>query len=134
MQPRQRQSTGGRCMSVLCNLRQQDNSNDSYRILTVTGWPRLPLLAALGKHQSRWNYVDVDDVIQVDRKFDEHRIPYDFIWLDLEHTNQKRYFTWDPKHFPDPGRMLDHLARTSRKLVTIVDPHLMGDDNPLPAR
>jgi len=98
----------------------------------VTGWPRLPLQAALGKHQSRWNYVDVEDVKTVDNKFDEHHIPYDFIWLDLEHTREKRYFTWDPKHFEDAGGMLDHMFGKGRKVVTIVDPHLKGDANYTP--
>jgi len=95
----------------------------------VTGWPRLPPLAALGKHQSRWNYVDVEDVLKVDRGFDEADIPYDVLWLDLEHTDAKRYFTWHPKHFADAGRMLDSLAKSHRKVVTIIDPHIKGDDN-----
>ncbi|CAK0859898.1 unnamed protein product [Prorocentrum cordatum] len=99
---------------------------------SVTGLPRMPLLASLGKHQSRWNYVDVDDVIKVDMDFDKHSIPYDFIWLDLEHTEGKKYFTWDPKHFADPGRMMDRLGRSGRKVVTIVDPHLKGDDAYVP--
>eukprot|EP00931_Biecheleriopsis_adriatica_P112999 TRINITY_DN8790_c0_g2_i1.p1 TRINITY_DN8790_c0_g2~~TRINITY_DN8790_c0_g2_i1.p1 ORF type:complete len:970 (+),score=180.46 TRINITY_DN8790_c0_g2_i1:390-2912(+) len=96
----------------------------------VTGWPRLPPLAALGKHQSRWNYITPEDVREVDLGFDQHRIPYDFIWLDLEHTDGKRYFTWDPKHFPAEGvdNMLDGLHRSHRKLVTIIDPHLYAGD------
>ena len=71
-----------------------------------------------------------EDVLEVAGKFDQHRIPLDFIWLDLEHTNQKRYFTWDPDHFPREGvrRMLDELNRTQRKLVTIIDPHLFAGD------
>ena len=27
----------------------------------------------------------------VDAKFDENDIPYDVIWLDIEHTDGKRY-------------------------------------------
>jgi len=95
----------------------------------VTGWPRLPLLAALGKHQSRWNYIDTEDVIKVDKGFDAHGIPYDFLWLDLEHTDGKRYFTWDPKHFAGAGPMLDELTRKRRNLVTIIDPHIKKDSN-----
>ncbi|CAE8653435.1 unnamed protein product [Polarella glacialis] len=96
----------------------------------VTGWPRMPPLAVLGKHQSRWNYITPEDVAEVDRGFDEHEIPYDFIWLDLEHTHEKRYFTWDPKHFPQEAvdGMLDNLNRSHRKLVTIIDPHLFAGD------
>ena len=58
--------------------------------------------------------------------FERHGIPLDFLWLDLEHTHGKRYFTWDPRHFPEHEvqDMLQGLNRTHRKLVTIIDPHL----------
>lgn len=46
---------------------------------------------ALGSHQCRWNYNDQDDVRNVDSKMDEHDIPYDIIWLDIEHTDNKKY-------------------------------------------
>jgi alpha-glucosidase (family GH31 glycosyl hydrolase) len=45
------------------------------------------------------------DVRAVDAKFEEHNFPYDVIWLDIEHTNGKRYFTWDSNLFP--GRSID---------------------------
>ena len=32
--------------------------------------------------------------------------------------------TWDPRLFPDPVAMQQQLAATSRKLVTIIDPHV----------
>lgn len=95
---------------------------------TVTGWPRLPLLSSLGKHQCRWNYVDVEDALAVNKKFDQHDIPYDFLWLDIEHTDGKRYFTWHPSHFANPEPLLDALAESKRKLVTVIDPHIKKDD------
>jgi len=91
---------------------------------TVTGWGRLPPLSTLGKHQSRWNYVDVDDSIGVNKKFDQHDIPYDVLWLDIEHTDGKKYFTWHPTHFAKPDELLGALEQSKRKLVTIVDPHI----------
>ena len=42
-------------------------------------------------HQCRWNYRDEADVHAVDSGFDDHEIPYDVIWLDIEHTNGKRW-------------------------------------------
>lgn len=39
----------------------------------------------------RWNYNDEPDVYAVDAGFDEHAIPYDVLWLDIEHTNGKRW-------------------------------------------
>lgn len=46
---------------------------------------------ALGYHQCRWNYNDQDDVRNVDSKMDEHDIPNDVMWLDIEHTDSKKY-------------------------------------------
>ncbi|CBZ50284.1 hypothetical protein NCLIV_007580 [Neospora caninum Liverpool] len=90
----------------------------------ATGLPAMAPLFALGKHQCRWNYNDQEDVLSVDRGFDEHNIPYDVIWIDIEHTLEKRYFTWDPKTFPSPQKMIEEIAAKGRKVVTIVDPHL----------
>jgi len=94
---------------------------------TVTGWGRFPPISTLGKHQSRWNYVDTADSIAVNTKFDQHDIPYDVLWLDIEHTDGKKYFTWHPSHFAKPNELLDALAADKRKLVTIIDPHIKKD-------
>nr|PIL97908.1 glycosyl hydrolase, family 31 protein [Toxoplasma gondii COUG] len=90
----------------------------------ATGMPAMAPLFALGKHQCRWNYNDQEDVLTVDRGFDEHNIPYDVMWIDIEHTLEKRYFTWDPKTFPEPQKMIESIASKDRKVVAIVDPHL----------
>jgi len=55
----------------------------------LTGAPALPRYFAIGYHQCRWNYKSEDDVKAVDAGFDEHDIPYDVIWLDIEHTDGK---------------------------------------------
>ncbi|KAL2094933.1 hypothetical protein ACEWY4_009652 [Coilia grayii] len=94
---------------------------------SLTGTQSLPPLAALAYHQCRWNYNDQEDVKAVDGGFDEHDIPYDFIWLDIEHTDGKRYFTWEPNKFAQPRQMLQNLKDKRRKMVTIVDPHIKVD-------
>jgi len=96
---------------------------------SVTGTSAMPQLFATGYHQCRWNYKDEEDVAQVDSKFDEHDIPYDVLWLDIEHTDGKRYFTWDSVLFPHPEEMQKKLAAKGRKMVTIVDPHIKRDDS-----
>ncbi|XP_038142485.1 neutral alpha-glucosidase AB isoform X4 [Cyprinodon tularosa] len=96
---------------------------------SLTGTQAFPPLASLGYHQCRWNYNDQEDVRAVDAGFDEHDIPYDFIWLDIEHTDGKRYFTWDPHKFASPKEMLQGLMDKKRKMVAIVDPHIKVDTN-----
>ncbi|KAM6181104.1 neutral alpha-glucosidase C [Erethizon dorsatum] len=99
---------------------------------SLTGTQAMPPLFSLGYHQCRWNYEDEQDVMAVDTGFDEHDIPYDVIWLDIEHTEGKRYFTWDKERFPTPKRMQELLRSKRRKLVVISDPHIKVDpDYPL---
>lgn len=93
----------------------------------LTGTQAMPPLFSLGYHQCRWNYEDEQDVKAVDAGFDEHDIPYDVMWLDIEHTEGKRYFTWDKKRFPNPKRMQELLRSKKRKLVVISDPHIKID-------
>jgi alpha 1,3-glucosidase len=71
---------------------------------SVTGNTYLPPLFSIGYHQCRWNYRDETDIDQVDQGFDDNVMPYDVVWLDIEHTNGKRYFTWDKHLFPTPVR------------------------------
>ncbi|EJS44681.1 rot2p [Saccharomyces arboricola H-6] len=93
----------------------------------LTGRPFLPPMSSIGYHQCRWNYNDEMDVLNVDSQMDVHRFPYDFIWLDLEYTNDKKYFTWKPNSFPNPKRLLTKLNKLGRNLVVLIDPHLKKD-------
>lgn len=62
-------------------------------------------------------------------KFEELDYPYDVLWLDIEHTDGKRYFTWDKNLFPNPKQMQQNLAAQGRRMVTIVDPHIFRDND-----
>ena len=99
----------------------------SRQYAALTGTTPLPPEFAIAYHQCRWNYNDQEDVNNVEAKFDEHDIPMDVMWLDIEHTDGKKYFTWDSRKFPDSVAMTDGLAAHGRKLVTIVDPHIKKD-------
>eukprot|EP00038_Savillea_parva_P017834 m.21687 g.21687 ORF g.21687 m.21687 type:complete len:916 (+) comp3915_c1_seq1:17-2764(+) len=105
------------------------SAKDVFRQYTaLTGRPDLPPLFSLAYHQCRWNYNDETDVKTVSDKLDAHNIPTDVIWLDIEHTDGKRYFTWNEAKFPDPKSMQNYLAKVRRKMVNIVDPHIKRVD------
>uniref|UniRef100_A0A1D1Z7Q4 Probable glucan 1,3-alpha-glucosidase n=1 Tax=Anthurium amnicola TaxID=1678845 RepID=A0A1D1Z7Q4_9ARAE len=96
---------------------------------SITGTSAMPQQFAVAYHQCRWNYRDEEDVAGVDSGFDEHDIPYDVLWLDIEHTDGKRYFTWDKALFPNPEEMQNKLLAKGRDMVTIVDPHIKRDES-----
>uniref|UniRef100_A0A182QSP4 Glucosidase II subunit alpha n=1 Tax=Anopheles farauti TaxID=69004 RepID=A0A182QSP4_9DIPT len=101
---------------------------DTFRQYTdLTGKAPLPQLYAIAYHQCRWNYNDEKDVETVSVKFDEHDIPMDTMWLDIEYTDGKRYFTWDHHKFPHPVEMIHNLTALGRHLTVIIDPHIKRD-------
>lgn len=95
-----------------------------HQYAVVTGFPSMPPLFSLAYHQCRWNYNDEADVHEVSEQMDANHIPTDVIWLDIEHTDGKRYMTWDTSKFPEPAKMQNELAVKGRKMVNIVDPHI----------
>lgn len=101
---------------------------DTFRQYTdLTGKGPLPQLYAIAYHQCRWNYNDEHDVTSVSAKFDEHDIPMDTMWLDIEYTDSKKYFTWDHHKFPHPLEMIRNLTERGRHLTIIIDPHIKRD-------
>lgn len=44
-------------------------------------------------------------------KFDENDIPMDVMWLDIEHTDGKKYFTWDTRKARSRILRVAHKAR-----------------------
>ena len=113
-------------MFIFAGPTQQDIFNAYTKL---TGRPQLPQEFALGHHSCRWNYNDEKDCLDVDFGFDEYEIPYDVLWLDIEHTNGKRYFTFDEIKFPNPEKLQKTLAAKGRKMVTIIDPHIKKDSS-----
>ena len=92
-----------------------------------TGRPPMPPLWSLGYHQSHWNIKSQAQAAALERNFDRHGVPLDGLWLDIEHTSGKRYFTWDRDRFPSPDDLDEQLRPKGRRLVAIADPHLKAD-------
>ncbi|ERL94908.1 hypothetical protein D910_12181 [Dendroctonus ponderosae] len=94
----------------------------------LTGKPHLPQLWALGHHQSRWAYNNTEDVKDIIGKFDEYRFPMDVLWLDIEYTADRKWFTWNTTSFPDPIALLDWVEEQGhRKLVPISESNIKVD-------
>lgn len=90
----------------------------------LVGRTALPQYFALGYHQCRWNYVSTDDVLDVTARFDEHDMPVDVMWLDIEYSKDHMYGVWERGSFPEPEKLTGALDEQARKLVIIMDPHL----------
>ncbi|CAG8826746.1 13452_t:CDS:1, partial [Dentiscutata erythropus] len=52
-------------------------SDIHYQYGLLTGFTTMPQYFAIAYHQCRWNYLNQDDVFEVDEGFDKYDIPYD---------------------------------------------------------
>jgi alpha-glucosidase len=93
----------------------------------LTGRTAAPPLWALGYHQCRWFRYTQDAVEQVATEHRSREIPCDALWLDIEHMDGYRVFTWDEQSFPDVDGMLRRLDDQGFKVITIVDPGIKAE-------
>ncbi|KAF2884462.1 hypothetical protein ILUMI_21710 [Ignelater luminosus] len=84
----------------------------------------LPQYFTLGYHQSRHSYANENQVLNVIDKFNSDYLPLESVWLDINHTDSGKYFTWDPVRFPDPIKLQNQLAVENRSLVVTTGPHM----------
>lgn len=95
------------------------------RYTRLTGRPALPPRWALGFHQSRWGYVNGDELAAIAARFRSERIPADALWLDIQHQRGYRTFTFDDPTFPETT--LDRLAELGFRTVAIEDAGIKVD-------
>ena len=89
----------------------------------LTGKPELPPLWTFGYLQSHRTLSGPDEINWVARTFREKKLPCDaLIYLGTDFTpsgwnTHNGEFTWHPKNFPDPKRMIDELHSEHFKVV-----------------
>ena len=104
----------------------------------MTGRTPLPPPWALGFHQSRWEapcegapaerpFCSGAQMVQLAQSFRDRGIPADGLFLDIQHMNGFRSFTFDGARFPDPKGMLARLRALGFETSTIVDPGIKVD-------
>lgn len=99
------------------------------RYTRLTGRAPRPPRWALGYHQSRWGWYPDTRVAEVMNEFRARQIPADGIWLDIQHMDGFRSFTFDPVGFPAPETLLQTAASLGFKPITIVDPGIKQDES-----
>lgn len=100
---------------------------EDYAVLT--GKPCFPPLWSFGFQQSRHSYIDQEEVIEVANNFRKYDIPVDAVYLDIGFMNNNLVFTYNPREFPRPKSMVEHLNSMGIKTVAIVDPGIKVDRN-----
>ncbi|MBA3349151.1 MAG: DUF5110 domain-containing protein [Actinobacteria bacterium] len=99
------------------------------RYTELTGRTPMPPLWSLGYQQSKYSYMDADELKEVARCFRDRDLPCDTLYLDIDYMDGYRVFTWDHERFQDPSKLVSDLAKEGFHIVTIVDPGVKVDED-----
>ena len=78
-------------------------------------------LWAFGNGQSRWGYINAEDVREVVRLHREGGIPLDMVYLDIDYMERFKDFTVDSERFPDFAGFVKERKEQHIRLVPIID-------------
>lgn len=87
----------------------------------VIGKSYVPPLWAFGYGQSRWGYMNENDIREVADKYEAAGIPLDSIYMDIDYMDSYKDFTIDDNRFPDLKRLSSDMKDKGIHLVPIID-------------
>jgi len=97
--------------------------------LSIVGRPYLVPYWALGWHQCKWGYNNLNEVKEVVRRYRESNIPLETMWTDIDYMDGYRCWTFDPVNYPvaEVREFVAELHASHQKYVLIVDPGIKNE-------
>ncbi len=95
----------------------------------LTGRMHMPPRWALGHHQGKWSYYTEQEVREIAAKFRERHHPCESIWLDIDHMDGFRTFTWKSEAFPNPAKMNEAMLEQGFHIIPVINPGIKSDRN-----
>lgn len=95
----------------------------------LTGRMTMPPMWSLGFQQSRWSYMNEQDVMNVANTFRSKKIPCDVIYNDIDYMDRYRVFTWNKETFSNPTNYISNLNKLGFHPVVIIDPGIAVADD-----
>ncbi len=94
----------------------------------LTGACYIPPKWAFGYGQSRWSYINEDEVREVVSKYEELGIPIDSVYLDIDYMERFKDFTINEEAFPDFAKFVKEMLDKGIHLVPIIDAGVKVED------
>lgn len=88
----------------------------------LTGRTEMPPRWSIGYQQCRYSYYPEKEVLTLARTFRDKDIPADAIVMDIHYMDNYKIFTWSPRDFPSPKRLLEELREMGFRVVIMCDP------------
>ncbi len=94
----------------------------------LIGQSYIPPKWAFGYGQSRWSYMNEDEIREVKNRYREMNIPIDSIYLDIDYMERYKDFTIDENSFPKFGEFVQEMKNDGIHLVPIIDAGVKMED------
>jgi alpha-glucosidase len=88
---------------------------------SLIGQSYVPPKWGFGYQQSRWSYVDKNEVVSIAEKFDDYDLPCDAIYLDIDYMERFKDFTVSDERFSDFKTFVSDLKVKGIQLIPIID-------------
>ena len=102
-------------------IKGDDPENIVKEFRRITGKSYIPPKWAFGYGQSRWSYMDEEEVREVVRRHRENNIPLDSVYLDIDYMERYKDFTVNEETFPDFAGFAEEMREQGIHLVPIID-------------
>ena len=93
----------------------------------LLGTPYMIRMKMLGNNQSRWSYVNEEQVLAVYNGYKNNNIPLDYIHLDIHYLDGYRDFTVDKSRFPDLKGLCEKMLEGNVGAIVINDAGIKVD-------
>lgn len=90
----------------------------------LTGKPYFAPIFSLGYHQCRNYYQSQNEVNMVMRKLEKAKIPFDSIWLGVNHLAHHASFGYNETTFPEPKKLIGNMLANDRYLLRLSNSYL----------
>lgn len=95
---------------------------------SIIGRSYIPPMWAFGYTQSRWSYIDKDDVRRVAKGYRDFDIPLDAIYMDIDYMERYKDFTVNDKTFGKLPEFIEEMKEDGIRLVPIIDAGVKIED------
>ena len=83
---------------------------------------------AFGYGQSRWSYMNEEEIREVVKKHRENKIPLDSVYMDIDYMERYKDFTVNKEAFPDLQAFSREMKEQGIHLVPIIDAGVKIED------
>ncbi len=94
----------------------------------LIGRSYIPPKWAFGYQQSRWGYMNEDDIREVVKAHREKKIPLESIYMDIDYMERFKDFTINQERFPDFPEFVKEMKTQHIHLVPIIDAGVKVED------